>query len=572
MYNAHFGFSESPFEVNSDQRFLYVYQDFTEILYALSYFVKERKGLALVTGEIGTGKTMLINSFLLQLPETVQPILISNPLVSYRELLHFIAGSLGISDKKENLLDLIEQIREVLLEGREQGKNFVLIVDEAHLLSIESLEQVRLLLNLEIPQGKLLQILLVGQYELTHKLVRPEMLQLRQRINISRFLSPLTQSETLDYIDHRLQKVGSQYLACFEPTCDRMLYQLTEGVPRRINQLCDNALLHCMAEGLNKVNRQVLQKAHDFLHTDVIMTPEAPSKTAEAKRKPSKLLILSAVCAALLFFAGILDYSGVLARFFKGRPALESVHLAGSTTPPSTSTPAKKDDVDAKQAKNTEVPQPEPDGTIQKDGPALNSNQPGPAEIEPPLAGSATEPQPEPDKIIQTDAPALNGDQSSPAEAKVEEPPGGSATADLRQHPKELKIQRGDTLTKIATKWYPKNVELGLVAILLANPETINADLISTGQTLNLPLIDPADRTIALRENLFYAFYDSYASMPTLQETLSWLGNQGVRYVVVNTKNGRGSVTHWVLIGGYENRDYVVKALQRSQANGGRQG
>ena len=162
--------------------------------------------------------------------------------------------------------------------------------------------------------------------------------------------------------------------------------------------------------------------------------------------------------------------------------------------------------------------------------------------------------------------------QSSPAEAKVDQPPAGSATANSRQFPKELKIERGDTLTKIAAKWYPKNVEIGLVAILLANPETINADLISPGQTLNLPLINPADQTIALRENLFYAFYDSYASMPTLQKTLSWLGHQGVRYVVVNTKNIHGIVTHYVLIGGYEDREYLVKALQRSQASGGRQG
>ena len=233
MYNAYFGFSESPFEINLDQRFLFLCEDHTEVLAALLYFVKENKGLALVCGDVGTGKTMLINSFLARLPDTVKPILISNPLVSYLDLLHFIAGVLGINDKKENILELIEQIKGALLAARKEGKNFVLIVDEAHLFSDASLEQVRLLSNIEIPKGKLLQILLVGQYELSHKLNHPDMRQLRQRINISRFLSPLTPEETVAYIDHRLQRVGASFTACFEPKCEGLLYQLTAGLPRR---------------------------------------------------------------------------------------------------------------------------------------------------------------------------------------------------------------------------------------------------------------------------------------------------------------------------------------------------
>jgi len=288
-----------------------------------------------------------------------------------------------------------------------------------------------------------------------------------------------------------------------------------------------------MADGLKKVNRQILQKAHDFLLTDVILTPKAPPMIACSNWKTSKLCSLSAVGAALVVCLGILDFSGFLARYFKIRPALESTHLAGSKTPPSTSAPVRKDDVDAMQAKNTEVPQPKPDTKIQTSAPGLSSNQP------------------------------------SPAEAKVEQPPAGSATANFRQLPKELKIKRGDTLTKIAAEWYPKNVELGLVAILLANPETINADLISPGQKLNLPLINPEDRTIALKENLFYAFYDSYVSMETLQKNLSWLGHRGVRYVVVNTKDAKGRVTHRVLIGGYDRQEDLGKALQRSQARQG---
>ncbi len=332
MYNSYFGFSESPFENNLDQRFLFLCEDHQEVLAALLYFVKERKGLALVCGDVGTGKTMLINSFLARLPDSIQPILISNPLVSYLDLLHFIAGSLRIRDKKENALELLDQIKNALLTGREQGKDVVLIVDEAHLFPDANLEQVRLLSNIEIPAGKLLQILLVGQNELSHNLNRPEMRQLRQRINISRFLSPLTPAETVAYIDYRLQRVGSSFQACFEPDCEKVLYQLTAGVPRRINQLCDNALLTCLADGLKKVNHRVLKKADEALLTDVIFTPRAPSEHAPAAWKHQRFLIPLTASAAFLILGIILGRTGFWEPYSKARPAgthLTSVQPAG---------------------------------------------------------------------------------------------------------------------------------------------------------------------------------------------------------------------------------------------------
>ena len=129
-----------------------------------------------------------------------------------------------------------------------------------------------------------------------------------------------------------------------------------------------------------------------------------------------------------------------------------------------------------------------------------------------------------------------------------------------------MEIKAGDTLNKIASAWYPKNVDLGLEAILLANPETINVDLIAPGQKLTLPLINPDDQTILLRENQFYAGYGRYVSLPTLQKALSRLSQQGVRYLVVNTRNNQGNVTHRVVIGAYDSRTELEKALKRLKA------
>ena len=224
MYESYFGFSEPPFENNLDYRFLFISVDHKEVLASLSYFIKTKKGFAIICGDVGTGKTMLINSFLSTLPAYVQPIIVANPCVSSLELLRYISKTLKIKiDENEGILELTDAVKELLKEGKSLNKQFVLIIDEAHLLSDQALEEIRLLSNIETQDQKLLQILLVGQYELSYKLDRPEMRHLRQRININRFLSPMNSSETIEYIDHRLKQVGSSFSAIFADNCGRAI-------------------------------------------------------------------------------------------------------------------------------------------------------------------------------------------------------------------------------------------------------------------------------------------------------------------------------------------------------------
>jgi general secretion pathway protein A len=275
MYNPYFGFSGSPFENTLDQRFLFLGEEHQEVLAALLYFIETKKGFALVCGDVGTGKTMLINSLLEQLPETVSPVLIANPYVSSQELLLYLAYALGIkATGAEKVLELTDAVKNALLEAKSRDRHLILIVDEAHLLSDQALEEIRLLSNIETPTQKLLQILLVGQYELSHNLDRPEMRHLRQRINVNRFLAHLNPADTITYIDHRLHQVGSSFASVFEGNCRRLIFKLTRGVPRSLNQLCDNALLICMAEGRRQVNRRTLKQAHEALQADRLSTPK----------------------------------------------------------------------------------------------------------------------------------------------------------------------------------------------------------------------------------------------------------------------------------------------------------
>ena len=216
MYNSFFGFSGSPFENNLDQRFLFLGEDHREVLAALLYFAETKKGFAIVCGDVGTGKTMLLNSFLDRLPDSVQPITIPTPYASSLDILIQIAKALKVRNTGNgSVLELTDRVKKALTSAMLQKKSFVLIIDEAHLLSDQALEEIRLLSNMETPDQKLLQILLVGQYELSHKLDRPEMRHLRQRINVNRFLSPLNPEETLQYIDQRLKQVGSSFAGSF---------------------------------------------------------------------------------------------------------------------------------------------------------------------------------------------------------------------------------------------------------------------------------------------------------------------------------------------------------------------
>ena len=314
MYNPYFNFSCSPFENNLDQQFLYFSEGHEEVIASLLYFVQEKKGFALVCGDVGTGKTMIIHHLIDRLPRSVEPILIPYADVEYIEILRYIARILKINPEGKGILDLTEDIKAVLTKASRDGRQVVLIVDEAHLLSIGSLEHIRLLSNIEIKENKLLQILLIGQNELSRTLHRRDMRQLSQRINVNQFLSPMSPSETIEYVDHRLRVAGSDFDTCFDPACKKLIYKMTSGVPRSINRLCDTALLICMSEKGDKVTGRVLKKAYGTLQSDVTLAP----KERRLRRLFSKPA-LAGVFLFLLLAVGFLGYNTNFSENLKGR-------------------------------------------------------------------------------------------------------------------------------------------------------------------------------------------------------------------------------------------------------------
>jgi general secretion pathway protein A len=266
MYAAHFGLKREPFSIAPDPRYLFMSERHREALAHLLYGVRGGGGFVLLTGEIGAGKTTVCRCFLEQVPKRTHVAYIFNPKLTALELLQSVCEEFRITVQARDgvgptLKDHVDALNEYLLRTHAAGQNSVLIIDEAQNLSADVLEQLRLLTNLETNERKLLQIMLIGQPELRDMLARPELEQLAQRV-VARFhLDPLLEEETAHYIKHRLSVAGMSGLIPFDRDARHRIFELTRGVPRRINLLCDRALLGAYASGRQRVDRAIVDKA-----------------------------------------------------------------------------------------------------------------------------------------------------------------------------------------------------------------------------------------------------------------------------------------------------------------------
>ncbi len=262
MYTKYFGLNEKPFSITPDPRYLFMSARHTEGLAHLVYGVRDSSGFIQLTGEVGTGKTMLVRTLLLRIPDGVDVALILNPQLSGLEFLNTICEELDIPlpEDRSSSKTLVDALNQHLLAAHAIGLRTILLIDEAQNLSTEVLEQIRLLTNLETAKQKLLQIILIAQPELREKLSQTNLRQLAQRVTGRYHLEPLSRDDTMRYIDHRL-KVAGGLVDIFEERAKREVYRFSKGVPRLINVVCDRALLGAYSLGVGKVSPQIVRKA-----------------------------------------------------------------------------------------------------------------------------------------------------------------------------------------------------------------------------------------------------------------------------------------------------------------------
>jgi len=263
MYTSFFGLAEKPFAITPDPRYLYLSERHAEALAHLLYGINESGGFIQLTGEVGTGKTTVVRTLLSRVPHHADVAVILNPRVTPVEFLLTICEELGLAiaeADRDSVKQMVDALNRRLLNAHAEGRRIIVLVDEAQNLSIDVLEQVRLLTNLETPTQKLLQIILIGQPELRELLDRTDLRQLAQRITGRYHLMPLSREETKGYVRHRLRVAGAAE-EIFTPRALSELHRLSLGIPRVINVACDRALLGAYTQETKKITASLVRQA-----------------------------------------------------------------------------------------------------------------------------------------------------------------------------------------------------------------------------------------------------------------------------------------------------------------------
>lgn len=450
MYQQHFSLNEEPFSITSDPKFLWLSHQHEEAFAHLHFAVTQRKGFAALTGDIGTGKTTLINSLLDRLGDGVRTAVVYNASLNTDELFQYIFRDFGIPGKPGNRSEAVIRLNDWLLEQADKDINAVIVVDEAQNLSIETLEDLRLLSNLETARRKLLQIVLVGQPQLNEKLAAPELEQLQQRIAMRYHLKAFNESDTRQYVAHRFQLAGGNASTVFAQDYFPILYQASGGVPRVINQICDTALLRAYSNGLNKLGGKFLQ---EVLNEDFPFRTKggkgkrpkiesASSAKAEAEGKPKPKVML----AAFLFLLLVV----IPAAWWTGRTS---------------STPVEEQQVIAAVDSSAIYKQAEMLKELELRQSAMDSLQ------------FALEVKIRDAESVQLASPSPTTRQNQPA---------------VVQNPSELakvRIRKDDTLMKIVENHYGSADWRWIELVLKENPKIDNPNRIRVGDVLVLPAI-----------------------------------------------------------------------------------
>jgi len=291
MYTKFYGLKEKPFEITPDPRFLFLSENHKEALSQLIYSAKEKRGFTVISGEVGTGKTILIQTLLGRLNGKYRTAYLFNPILEPTDFMHYVCEDLvGFKILKRSKGEYISQLHNLLISYYSRNINAILIIDEAQNLPYDLFEEVRMLTNLETAKNKLLQVILMGQPELDSILDRHEFRQLKQRVSLRYQLYSLNFNETRQYIIQRLKIAGAKRVDFFNHSAIKKIYKYSKGIPRVINIVCDNALFAGYGSGNKVIDGKII--------TQVVNNLNRP-KLIEARKKK---LIIFIICIILFIF------------------------------------------------------------------------------------------------------------------------------------------------------------------------------------------------------------------------------------------------------------------------------
>jgi len=513
MYRNFFGFTEKPFDVTPDPRFLYLSPEHRETLATLIYGIQERRGFIVIVGEVGTGKTTLLNTVVDRLDERTKVAYVFNSDVTAEQLITNILVELGLA-RTDGMLykdQAIARLNHFAIEQLGKGGNVALIVDEAQNLGHRTMENLRLLSNLETHKLKLIQIILSGQPELDAKLNDPELRQLAQRISLKRYITPLSEAETYEYIQHRLAIAGYEGASLFDRKAQQLIWQYSGGIPRRINILCDNAFLIAYGLKRRKIKEDVMAEAIKDLTWSPFSGKIEPPRpfsldayTSQLRKRAFRLTFAKAACiilaAGMLFAIGFqigkkdfhpqagsdaISRNAVRARIGRQPAGPDEAAFAQPTPGPVRSVIKREVKsvlplVETARAETTPVDTAA--GSLKESdvssSPTVLTSLPEKA-----VEGSKNT-QPESVKAVQT-----SPETSSQPKAPLRSATAGDAPVKSVDRPKRVAVVKpGDTLHSIIVQTYGAYDKATLTKVLRENPNVIDPDLILVGQVIKLPV------------------------------------------------------------------------------------
>ena len=456
MYTEFFGLVEKPFSLSTSPRFLYLGEKHKEALAMLRYGVMERQGFVLLTGEVGTGKTTMVRALLSNLDKGVKYVHLANPLLSPTEFISYL--TLSVFENRVQFKtkpEFLMAFETFLMNCQQSDRRFVLIVDEAHKLSFDLLEEIRLLSNLETAEEKLISIFLVGQPELNERLGEPMCRPLLQRISIRYHIPPLSLMETREYMTTRLKKAGSKRAEeIFSSKSVRAIYEYSQGYPRMINILADNALLLGYSKGENKISPAMINSCYRDLmlegSKEKVSAGNSKSKqetgpTSRDHRSWWKWAAVFFLVAGTLAFVANRYGDRILSRFVN----------ASADAP--------------KPRAQTVVPATAPEVEHKPDERAVAATPPSPPEYQSNIVDEVT-------VVVEAKEKA----SSDPSAQK-------SGFSEVKAEERIIIVERGDSLSKLSSRVYGRSDDWVLELIQKKNPSIRDLDLIFPGQEFIFP-------------------------------------------------------------------------------------
>jgi len=464
VYTSFYNLKEKPFNLTPSPRFLYLGETHKEALSLLTYGVMERKGFVLLTGEVGTGKTTIVQTLLSDLDSSVKYVSVSNPTLSAKDFLFYVASGLGLKTQFESKGSFLIHFENFLQTLLHQQQNVLLIVDEAQKLSHTLLEEIRLLSNMETADEKLINIFLVGQPELNQKLSHPECRPLLQRISIRYHINPLHVIETEAYIKTRLKLAGARDTKIFSKKVIRAIHSYAQGYPRMINILCDNALLLGYSNGKKHITVEMIEECyHDlqlpesFLQKDTdIQIKREPEAPESEKKIPYLRAAVLALLLLILVSAG--SFTSLGQRYLKTVKIIYSTHFISKPSPIEEKSSALLQER-AIPASSKEEKKGRTEATIETAKTEIKDNLTTPKPV------SRAEKSPENDQPVKNNLLAQKGNS-------------------VKTEKRTITVKPGDTLLGLAMEIYGYADKRALEQLQRQNPKIRDVNLIEVGQKI----------------------------------------------------------------------------------------